>query len=141
MAPLLLNLENKVKEEKSTNIVATKQEYMKKGGAQKPLPIKIFYNGIIEAATQGKLSDFIYITEHAATDSSLKSRQLYVGGFNLITDCVWRSVEKVLIGQQFSFLYSVGISDIFNANFKAAVHFINLLKNEIKNPEVIFNFI
>ena len=137
MGPLLQNLENKVKEEKSTSIVATKQEYLKKG-AQKVLPIRHFYNGIIEAVTKGKLSDFIYITENAATDSYLKSRQLYVGSFNLITNCVWKSVEKVLTGQQFAFLYSVGISDIFNSNFKAAVSFLNLLEAEIKNPEVFF---
>jgi len=121
ISPFLKSLIKSLNDEKAPSVAPVKQELNRFTLTQK-FPIKNFYHKVISFLQTNFLQTLLQITTRK------QENEFYVEGYNVIL-ALWKSTFNVLMSPDLSFIFSIGIVDNFNANYKAAIAFLNNLAN------------
>ena len=98
----------------------------------KPSAIRNIYQSILQMLETGPLANLRKLgnkENNALIDMSSFE------GYNIVL-ITWKSVFNLLTSKTFTFLFSVGIADNFNNNYKETMHFLNSLASFFETPEV-----
>jgi len=88
-------------------------------------PIKTFYQNILGLLNNGPL---------ASLKKFFTFRNADFEGLNIVM-ILWKSVFNLLTAKNFAFIFSVGIADNFNNNYKETINFLNSLANHLESEE------
>ena len=89
-------------------------------------PIKTFFQNILGLLENGPLASLKNFVNQGGAEME---------GLNIVM-VLWKSVFNLLTAKSFAFVFSVGIADNFNNNYKEAINFLNSLSNYLETPEV-----
>ena len=98
----------------------------------KPSTIKNLYQNILQMLEEGPLANLRKLGNKE--NNSLIDVSSFEG-YNIIL-ITWKSVFNLLTSKSFTFLFSVGIADNFNYNYKETICFLNSLSNLFETQEV-----
>lgn len=127
---IVTNAAAKAKEVKGGLTVAPNQE----DSSGHKLPLRVFFDTVLASLSTGIMKDLLEITEFSEDSEEHMSSQ--VEGYNMLLHVVWNGVFEILLHKDFNMMYSVGIPDLFNLNFKISLNFINQLRTYFKNQKV-----
>ena len=91
-------------------------------------PIKIFFQNILGLLENGPLASLKKFVHHGDAE---------IEGLNIVM-VLWKSVFNLLTAKNFAFIFSVGIADNFNNNYKETINFLNYLSSYLESLEVMW---
>jgi len=88
-------------------------------------PIKTFFQNILGLLENGPLASLKKFVHHGDAE---------IEGLNIVM-VLWKSVFNLLTAKNFAFIFSVGIADNFNNNYKETINFLNYLSSYLESLE------